>query len=288
MVACLRDAGLDIAENPTSKKDLKKIQDQFNAWAEETGLPLTHLSRICAMSVGENYDAETLRGRIAHGRVAACRPQGSETTTCDVLVAGSGAAGFATALTAKLHGLDVLMVEKEPLFGGTTAYSAGVIWIPVNSHQKAAGVSDSREAALRYLASHVGNRLDRAKAEAFVDNAPAMLDMLRARRPRQLRPGRHLGRLSSRRAGRLAGRPLAGAQRLRRPQARALVRQAAPGAQDHDAAGRHDGRPQRPAARVQDDQSATLGAARRRHGGAARPRPARPTAAARGWSTAMP
>ena len=64
-VACLRDAGLDISESPTSKKDLKKIQDQFNAWAEETGLPLTHLSRICAMSIGENYAAEALRSRAA-------------------------------------------------------------------------------------------------------------------------------------------------------------------------------------------------------------------------------
>jgi 3-methyladenine DNA glycosylase Tag len=54
VVACLRDAGLDIAESPTSKKDLRKIQDQFNAWAEETGLSFTHLSRICAMSIGEN------------------------------------------------------------------------------------------------------------------------------------------------------------------------------------------------------------------------------------------
>jgi 3-methyladenine DNA glycosylase Tag len=61
VVICLRDAGLDIAENPTSKKDLRKIQDQFNAWGKETGLPYTHLSRICAMSIGENYDAETLR-----------------------------------------------------------------------------------------------------------------------------------------------------------------------------------------------------------------------------------
>ncbi len=41
VVACLRDAGLDIAESPTSKKDLRKIQDQFNAWADETGLSLT-------------------------------------------------------------------------------------------------------------------------------------------------------------------------------------------------------------------------------------------------------
>ena len=55
VVACLREAGLDIAESPTSKKDLRKIQDQFNAWADETGLSLTHLSRICAMSIGENH-----------------------------------------------------------------------------------------------------------------------------------------------------------------------------------------------------------------------------------------
>ena len=61
-VACLRDAGLDIAESPSSKKDLRKIQDQFNAWAGETGLPYTHLSRICAMSIGENYAAEKLHG----------------------------------------------------------------------------------------------------------------------------------------------------------------------------------------------------------------------------------
>ena len=65
VVACLRDAGLDISQNPTSKRDLGKIQAQFNAWAQETGLPLTHLSRICAMSIGENYDPETLRSRAA-------------------------------------------------------------------------------------------------------------------------------------------------------------------------------------------------------------------------------
>ena len=32
---------------------------------DETGLPLTHLSRICAMSIGENYNAEALRRRAA-------------------------------------------------------------------------------------------------------------------------------------------------------------------------------------------------------------------------------
>lgn len=63
VVACLRDAGLDISENPTSKKDMNKVQDAFNGWAQETGLPRVHLSRICAMSIGENYDVETLRSR---------------------------------------------------------------------------------------------------------------------------------------------------------------------------------------------------------------------------------
>jgi 3-methyladenine DNA glycosylase Tag len=63
VVACLREAGLEISENPSSKKDLSRIQAQFNAWAEETGLPFTHLSRICAMSTGENYDAATLHSR---------------------------------------------------------------------------------------------------------------------------------------------------------------------------------------------------------------------------------
>lgn len=57
VVACLRDAGLDIAAEVKSKGDLAKVQAQFNAWAEETGLPYTHLSRICAMSVGENHTA---------------------------------------------------------------------------------------------------------------------------------------------------------------------------------------------------------------------------------------
>jgi len=61
MVAALRENGLDIASSPTSKRDLRKIQDLFNRWSDETGLSLVQLSRVCAMSTGENYDAATLR-----------------------------------------------------------------------------------------------------------------------------------------------------------------------------------------------------------------------------------
>ena len=55
VVACLRDAGLDIAEEVKSKGDLAKVQAAFNAWAEETSLPYAHLSRICALSIGEDH-----------------------------------------------------------------------------------------------------------------------------------------------------------------------------------------------------------------------------------------
>jgi 3-methyladenine DNA glycosylase Tag len=63
VVACLRDTGVDIAEEPTSKMDLRLAQAQLNAWARESGLPMTHVSRICALSIGESYDAATLASR---------------------------------------------------------------------------------------------------------------------------------------------------------------------------------------------------------------------------------
>ena len=55
VVAALRGTGVEIAERPTSKRDLGKAQDVFNSWHEETGLPYSHLSRIAACSVGENF-----------------------------------------------------------------------------------------------------------------------------------------------------------------------------------------------------------------------------------------
>ena len=57
VVACLRDAGLDIPAEVKAKGDLAKVQAQFNAWAGETGLPYLHLSRICALSIGDNVVA---------------------------------------------------------------------------------------------------------------------------------------------------------------------------------------------------------------------------------------
>jgi len=55
VVTVLRSVGVDINERPTSKRDMNRIQEAFNAWHQETGLPYAHLSRIAACSVGENH-----------------------------------------------------------------------------------------------------------------------------------------------------------------------------------------------------------------------------------------
>lgn len=65
MAAAMRDAGLEIAESPTSKKDLAAIQAQMNAWAAETGLPRAHISRILSMSIGPNRSVEELRSYVS-------------------------------------------------------------------------------------------------------------------------------------------------------------------------------------------------------------------------------
>lgn len=96
--------------------------------------------------------------------------------SCDVLVVGSGAGGLSTAITARKAGLDVIIIEKDEYFGGTTAFSGGVLWIPGNRHARDAGVSDSREAARTYLKHEAGNHFDDAAIDAFLDAGPRMLD----------------------------------------------------------------------------------------------------------------
>lgn len=95
---------------------------------------------------------------------------------CDVLVIGSGAGGLATAITARKHGLSVVVIEKEPVFGGTTAFSGGVLWVPGNRHGKDNNPSDSKAAARAYLRAETGNWFDPAQIDAYLEAGPAMLD----------------------------------------------------------------------------------------------------------------
>ncbi len=60
VLTCLRDSGVEIGTG-TSKKDLRAAQAQLNAWAKESGLPISHVSRICALSIGENHPVARLK-----------------------------------------------------------------------------------------------------------------------------------------------------------------------------------------------------------------------------------
>ncbi|GGN17976.1 3-oxosteroid 1-dehydrogenase [Actinoplanes campanulatus] len=48
----------------------------------------------------------------------------------DVVVVGSGAAGMTAALTAAHHGLSAVVIEREKVYGGSTARSGGGLWLP--------------------------------------------------------------------------------------------------------------------------------------------------------------
>jgi 3-methyladenine DNA glycosylase Tag len=51
VVRCMQRSGLDIGDNPTSKRELRLIQAAFNHWHEDSKLPFSHISRICALSL---------------------------------------------------------------------------------------------------------------------------------------------------------------------------------------------------------------------------------------------
>lgn len=64
VVLAIQGSGYEIADNPTSKKDLTLVQECFNAWQEESGLPYSHLSKIAAYSIGSNYDIEETKAEV--------------------------------------------------------------------------------------------------------------------------------------------------------------------------------------------------------------------------------
>jgi len=90
----------------------------------------------------------------------------------DVVVVGTGAAGFACALGAVDEGLSVLLLESTDKFGGNTAMSGGGLWLPNNPLMQREHAEDSREDALTYLEGCIGEpgkASNRARKEAFVD-----------------------------------------------------------------------------------------------------------------------
>ncbi|MDE1179231.1 FAD-dependent oxidoreductase [Paraburkholderia sp.] len=102
-------------------------------------------------------------------------PAPTSTADCDVLVIGSGAAGLSAAVTAAWHGLKVIVVEKDAVFGGATAWSGGWMWVPCNPLARRAGIVEDRALPRTYLEHELGDRFDAAIVDAFLDAAPNMV-----------------------------------------------------------------------------------------------------------------
>lgn len=114
------------------------------------------------------------------------------TESCDLLVIGSGAAGLAAAVTAAHFGLRVIVAEKAPVLGGTTAWSGGWIWAPGNPVCARSGTTDSLEAAETYLRAALGPDFDAARVRSFLTHAPEMVAFLESLPAMAFEPGSHI------------------------------------------------------------------------------------------------
>ncbi|SOB99215.1 succinate dehydrogenase/fumarate reductase flavoprotein subunit [Ureibacillus xyleni] len=101
----------------------------------------------------------------------------------DVIVLGSGGAALTAAVAAAENGANVLVLEKTHQIGGTTAYSGGVPWIPLNHYMKEAGFEDNREDAITFIKRLSLGRADDHMIETFVDKGHEIIKFLHDNTP---------------------------------------------------------------------------------------------------------
>lgn len=56
----------------------------------------------------------------------------------DLAIVGSGGGGLIAAMAAVEAGLEPLVLEKQPVVGGSTGMSGGMVWMPNNPLMRAA------------------------------------------------------------------------------------------------------------------------------------------------------
>jgi len=101
----------------------------------------------------------------------------------DVVVVGSGAGGLVSALVAARNHAEVVVVEKDKLWGGTSATSGGGIWIPGSDQAKAEGFEDNLDDAFTYIRGLSADNVPDENIRAYVDNAAVMLRWITANTP---------------------------------------------------------------------------------------------------------
>src|SRR3982074_700669 len=106
----------------------------------------------------------------------------------DVVVIGAGAGGMTAAAVAAAEGLNVLVIEKTEFDGGTTAWSGGMVWIPVNGKMTQAGLPDSPPDAAHYLASTAPEVETADLRETFLARGPESVAYLEENTELRLQP----------------------------------------------------------------------------------------------------
>ena len=101
----------------------------------------------------------------------------------DVIVLGTGAAALTAAIRAADEGASVGLFEKADAVGGTSAWSGGMVWIPMNPHMAELGIEDTREEVMTYLDSLSNGLIDRDLAGAMVDAGPEVVSYLEEHTP---------------------------------------------------------------------------------------------------------
>src|SRR5690242_15331281 len=104
-------------------------------------------------------------------------------TIWDVVIVGAGGSGLAAAVSAAENGCDVLVLEKQPLPGGTTGLAVGSFTANRTDLQRRAGIDDSLPAHLEDVAQFAPPELEARNNEELrrfhLAHSAATLDWLR-------------------------------------------------------------------------------------------------------------
>jgi succinate dehydrogenase/fumarate reductase flavoprotein subunit len=92
---------------------------------------------------------QQIAGRESARPVSAGGPFDAE---ADIVVVGGGGGGLPAALFSRWQGNRVILLEKAPELGGTAKKAAFWYWVPNNEPMRAAGLTDSKDDFLRYVA----------------------------------------------------------------------------------------------------------------------------------------
>ena len=125
---------------------------------------------------GGAAEAEPAKAALRPASVAVPRDVPAEKT--DVVIIGSGAAGFTAAITAHDAGAKVIVLEKQPITGGNSLLAAGGMNAAGTRFQQAKGIKDSVELMYKDTMEGGKNLGDPELVRILAANSAASLEWL--------------------------------------------------------------------------------------------------------------